>query len=171
MFQLLLFKRLPIPRDAVPWRRRSPCRNGHGGALPSFVQLVFVFRLRALESDRDTEFDYPRRSVVAALSANALASTAPRTVFDLPSRPLTVATLGFGGTGSFDGKAARVATKLEVAEGVTRIVGAAFPARWTAEDYERERARRARQRPPKPTKGVKTRSAKLQQMIGVDDGD
>jgi hypothetical protein len=170
MFQLMLFKRLPIPRDAVPWRRRSPCRCGHDGELPPFVQLAFVFRLRELESDRDTAFDYPRHNVVAALSANALASTAPRTVFDLSSRPLTMGAIGFGGTGTFDGKTARVATKVEVADGVTRIVGAAFPARWTPEDHERERARRARQRPPKPTKRAKTRSSKLLDLIGADDG-
>jgi len=161
---------LPIPRDATPWRRRAPCRNGHAEDLPPFVQLAFTFRLRELESDRDTAFDYPVQSYVAALSVHALASTAPRSVFELPSKPLSMGAVGFTGTGQFDARA-RVATKLEVADGVTRIVGAAFPVRWTPAEHERERERRARQRPPKPTKGVKTRSAKLQKMIADYDDD
>lgn len=171
MFQLMLFRRLPIPRDAVPWVRRRFSRMLRPGAASSIVsQLAFAFRLRELESDRDTEFDYPRRSVVDASNASALASTAPRTVFDLPARPL-MGSVGFGGTGVFAPIESRLVAKVEVADGVTRTVGAAYPVRWTKEDEERERTRRARQRPPKPTKRAKTRGRKLLDLIGVDDGD
>jgi len=58
---------------------------------------------------------------------------------------------------------------VEIADGVTRTVGAAYPARWTPEDEERERLRRAKQRPPKPTKQAKTRGHKLLDWIGSDD--
>jgi hypothetical protein len=54
--------------------------------------------------------------------------------------------------------------------GVTRIVGAQYPAnRWDAERHEQERIRRAKQRPPKPTRKAKTRSRKLLEIIGEPD--
>jgi len=64
----------------------------------------------------------------------------------------------------------RVAAVVDLGEGRRRVVGAAYPPRWTGEDFERERLRRAKQRPPKPTKKAKTRSRKLLELIGPDDG-
>jgi hypothetical protein len=55
-------------------------------------------------------------------------------------------------------------------DGVTRCVGAQYPAnRWDAERHEQERIRRAKQRPPKPTRKAKTRSRKLLEIIGEPD--
>jgi hypothetical protein len=56
--------------------------------------------------------------------------------------------------------------------GVVKVTGAAYPAnRWTDEKAEAEQARRARQRPPKPTKGARTRGKKVRQWDGegIDD--
>lgn len=166
--QLPLFKRLPIPRGAVPWHRRRYPRPPAPSPAAA-LQLAFEFRLRKLERDIDTAFDFPAQSIVLASSAGAYATDAPRSVFDLHRRPL-MGSVGFGGTGLFSTEP-KIVRKVEVADGVTRIVGAAFPVRWTAEDEERERVRRAKQRPPKPTRKAKTRSRKLMDMIGVDDGD
>lgn len=169
MEQLPLFRRLPIPRGAVPWRRRKHER--HAAEAPAaWSQTEFAFRLRELDrDDRETEFDRPVHVVVPARLAAAFTTDAPRSVFDLSQRPL-VGSVGFGGTGAFVDEA-KIVRKVQVSDGVTRIVGAAFPARWTAEDEERERRRRAKQRPPKPTKKAKTRSRKLLDLIGADDGE
>jgi hypothetical protein len=89
----------------------------------------------------------------------------PRSVFDLgelaaltarPSRP------------SRETTAPRYVARIEIAEGVTRCMGAAYPARWTPEDEERERQRRARQKPPTPPKTAKTKSRKLVELVGDD---
>lgn len=53
------------------------------------------------------------------------------------------------------------------ADGVRRVEGAAYPARWTADDYRKEEIRRAKQRPPKPSAKAKTKSDKLKQLIGA----
>jgi hypothetical protein len=59
---------------------------------------------------------------------------------------------------------------LETAAGVTRIIGRGYPSdRLTAEKKEQELARRARQRPPKPTKKARTKSKKLRDLVGADD--
>lgn len=71
-------------------------------------------------------------------------------------------TVGKGG----DRSICRVVTR---EDGVTRHV--AIREQDTEEWAERERARRARQRPPRPVKGAKTRSKKLNQLIGEDDGE
>ncbi len=56
-------------------------------------------------------------------------------------------------------------------EGVTRVSGAQYPSnRWTAEREEQERVRRAKQTPPKPSKAARTKSRKLRDLIGGDDG-
>ena len=50
-----------------------------------------------------------------------------------------------------------------------KVIGAQYPsARWTQDRADREQARRARQRPPKPT--FKSRSRKLSRLLG-DIGD
>lgn len=51
------------------------------------------------------------------------------------------------------------------ADGVTRCVR--IQVQDTQEWREREAARRARQRPPKPTEKAKTRSKKLAELVGV----
>ncbi len=51
--------------------------------------------------------------------------------------------------------------------GVVRCTGAQYPAaRWTEEKAEAERVRRAKQRPPRPTKAARTRGAKVRAWDG-----
>lgn len=70
------------------------------------------------------------------------------------------------GKGAAERSICRVVTQ---EDGVTRHV--AIREQDTEEWAERERQRRARQRPPRPPRGAKTRSKKLEQLIGDDDGD
>lgn len=69
------------------------------------------------------------------------------------------------GKGAAERSICRVVTR---EDGVTRHM--AIREQDTEEWAERERQRRARQRPPRPVKGAKTRSKKLEQLIGDDDG-
>lgn len=63
----------------------------------------------------------------------------------------------------------RVVQKVDLGSGRTKVVGANYPPRWTEADHERERVRRAKQRPPKPTRKAKTRGRKLLDLIGAPD--
>jgi len=135
------------------------------------------------DDDADTAFDYPAHVLVSARDAPALVSNAPRSVFDLPTRELPASRLwpwwpakqrslavGADGTGAIEAKRKVVAT-VDVGPGITRTIGAVYPERWTEEDHERERMRRAKQRPPKPPKRAKTRGRKLRDLIGDDNWD
>lgn len=56
--------------------------------------------------------------------------------------------------------------------GTTRCVGGQYPAdRWTVEREAQERARRARQRPPRPVKKARTRGKKLAELIAFKFDD
>lgn len=170
MLQLALFADLPIPPDALPFRRVA----GHR-AKPRDMQeqLAFVFRLRSLECDRDTDFDYPQHHLVRAGEAERPETTAPSSIFDLARR----AAKALGNRRRKLPEAAalpplKATIERSTSDGVVRNIGASYPARWTEEDFERERRRRAKQRPPKPTKKVRTMSEKLSAMItGEIDGD
>lgn len=67
-------------------------------------------------------------------------------------------------------KAGKYASRMQPTKGVLRVEGAAYPARWTAEDHKREEQRRARQRPPRPTAKARTKSEKLIALLGVEEG-
>ena len=55
--------------------------------------------------------------------------------------------------------------------GITRVEGMQYPRdRWTEEKAEHERQRRARQKPPRPTRRAKTRGRKLLELIGEAEG-
>lgn len=54
-------------------------------------------------------------------------------------------------------------------EGVLGVEGAAYFARWTAEDYKREEQRRSRQRPPRPVAKARTKSEKLIALLGTGE--
>jgi len=168
MLQLELFTELPIPSDARSWKRPQWSR----GVRPAPVQkaaeqLAFAFRLRTLVCDRDDEFDFPLHAVVDAQSAARAETKAPASVFDFAR--------SFRGGRQRAMKLPpaerRMVAKVEVEQGVTRHVGAAYPSRWTPEDDERERQRRARQRPPRPTKKARTRSRKLLDLVGDNENE
>lgn len=67
-------------------------------------------------------------------------------------------------------KAGKYASRVQPTKGVLRVEGAAYPARWTAEDYKREEQRRARQRPPRPVAKARTKSEKLRELLGAGEG-
>ena len=115
---------------------------------------------------------------VTAADASAPETNGVRSVFDLAgvdagrhqhqlSRFDDHAGLRAQAQGSVNAPQARAATVVRT-DGVTRCTGAAYPSRWTPADHERERARRAQQRPPKPTKRARTKSAKLRGMMTDD---
>jgi len=92
-------------------------------------------------------------------------TVAVRTVFELASADAGLRLLeGFRHERPAAGARSVMCLRIE---GVTRHVGAAYPVRWTPEDDEREKQRRARQKPPRPSKKARSRSKKLLDLIGV----
>lgn len=173
MLQLDLFADLPIPPGACQWKRASTHHPSASETILAAEQLAFNFRLRTLVCDRDDAFDYPRHDVVSASAAAAPETTAPRSIFDFAAAFKKLKARGrFGAADGFKTTAAAAANpvnRVEIELGVTRHVGAAYPARWTPEDEERERQRRARQRPPRPTRKAKTRGRKLLELVGDEE--
>lgn len=119
--------------------------------------------------DDEIDDDPVVRRVVDANQAPApdLGAKVPRSVFDLAEigRQFRLRTR-FGDAAGFQTQPVKATIERE--PGVTKHVGAAYPVRWTEQDHEKERQRRARQKPPKPTKKAKRHSRKLLDMIGDD---
>jgi hypothetical protein len=163
--QLPLFKCLPVPRGAQPWRRQSRLRKA-AAAFAQWAQLEFRFILRRLTNNSDDEFDFPQQRVLTAAERPPPKTRAPASIFAFADR------LAKGPRVRAPSYAASVpgalhAVSVERSGSVTRVVGAAFPSnRMTPEKEEAERARRARQRPPKPTRGAKTRGRKVREWDG-----
>lgn len=160
--QLVLFADLPIPPDARP--RRTARYAVAAPVVQPEQQLCFEFRLRALENDLDTPYDFPVHVLAPATTFER--PSAPRSIFDVAA----AAKEEGGRRRVFNVERAPAAPRDAIRTGdATRYVGLQYPDnRWTAEREERERARRARQRPPKPTKKAKTRSRKLLELVGED---
>ncbi len=91
--------------------------------------------------------------------------TAPASVFHLASRPVQVKQ---SRCKVVETQRLKVSGCTRAVRGVTRIEGAAYPSRWTAEDYKREEQRRARQVPPRPSKGARSKGQKLRELLGQD---
>ncbi|KQP02473.1 hypothetical protein [Pseudorhodoferax sp. Leaf265] len=112
------------------------------------------------------DFDSPViRTLVAAdgLPIPPAAAKSPASIFQLADRPIRVR------APKNEEPISACYAHLSVASGVTRVAGAAYPIRWTQADHQREVERRQRQRPPRPTKGARTKSKKLRNLIGDDD--
>ena len=165
--QLPLFRRLPSPRGAKRKRRRS--------RLVIFIERVIGWVQLDLQLPEpidpfaDDEFDFPVRRFIVAASAQPPRSKAAASIFQL------AALIAGKHKGRKPAQAAFVpsapiglhAVAVERAGGVVRTVGAMYPAgRWTPEKEEAERARRAKQRPPKPTAAAKTRGRKVREFDG-----
>lgn len=178
--QMMLWPDLPVPA-AAPTPPRAPRKRR---TRPQVVQLAFTFRLRRLgrldidddEGDDDDPFytDPVHRVITGPLPPAPDTRGAPRSVFDLAA---IVADAGrmlackHGRFGAADGFTPKRPTVVRT-DGAVRVVGAAYPAnRWDEDRIEQERIRRAKQRPPKPTKKAKTRSEKLREMIGEHHED
>ena len=119
---------------------------------------------------RDTAWDFPEHLQVAAADAPRVATTGPRSIFDLAGTAARLRAGGrFGAASGFLPSAAPPPT-VQREPGVVRVTGAQYPAnRWTEERQEQERQRRARQKPPRPTKRARTKSKKLRDLIGHED--
>jgi len=159
--QLLLFVDLPVP-EIEPRPRVRRKRPQLTRSLWQQMELTLVaVRAKAAkqaDSDADTEFDYPAHRIVSAASLPAPAFSAPRSVFDLASFGIV--------SGITQCQAAQVHRKVIREDGITRHVAMRYQD--TQEWADKEQARRARQRPPKPTKGAKTMSGKLRELVGAD---
>lgn len=130
------------------------------------------------ESDVDDEIDTDPflHIVAAALELPPPSTRAACSIFEVARRAATVTRKPARMLPQEDAlPALRATIERSEAAGIVRNIGAVYPARWTAEDYERERARRAKQRPPRPSKRIRTKSTKLLSMIklrgfdGFDD--
>lgn len=170
--QLPLFRRLAQPRGARHKRRRS--------RIIVFIERVIGWVQLELglpepvDPDADDDYDFPRHRVIAAAEAEAARTVAAPSIFALAARIAAKSKRAAGQhrvpafVPSAPGGLHSVA--IERRDGITRNVGAMYPAgRWTPEKEEAERVRRAKQRPPKPTRQARTRSAKLLGMIGEAD--
>lgn len=103
------------------------------------------------------------RRLVAATDVPPPAIRAARTVFELADAPLH-AKHGSKANGGVKYGAAKYRKELQ--DGKTINVGTAYPAdRMTPEKASAELARRAKQRPPRPTSAFKRMSTKLQALI------
>lgn len=130
-----------------------------------------------LEDERDAEeVDYgaqpfeQRRVNVRDVAPPV--TLAPASVFEMAAAMLRRGGR-FGNADGFDTRPpAKQRVTVEREAGVTRCTGAQYPAnRWDAERFEQERIRRAKQRPPKPTRKAKTRGRKLLEIIGTPDDE
>jgi hypothetical protein len=107
----------------------------------------------------DDEFDYPVHTVVSAAATVRPVALGPSSIFDvaaiLSSARVMLKQGRFGDDAGFEVQAVRL-------EGVTRVQGQAYPSnRWTPEKEEKEIARRARQKPPRPTRKAVTTNGKI----------
>lgn len=99
--------------------------------------------------DDGEDIDPPMVHLVVPAAGRALPLTrAPASVFQLAERPIRTALRA-----SMTPTPQPVLVSASIADGVKRCTGHSYPGnRWTEEKAEAERIRRAKQRPPKPTK-------------------
>lgn len=124
------------------------------------------------DGETDTAWDFPTRSVVAAAQAQTPRTTAASSIFGMADAIKAAKDLQrrgrFGEAGGF--LPSTPAPTVTREGGVVRVVGAAYPAgRMTEAREEAEKQRRARQKPPKPTRRARTKGKKLRDLIGDDD--
>jgi hypothetical protein len=119
--------------------------------------------------------EYPLiRIIVAAIGCRPPRTKAVRSIFDIGTAGNGLDLLSMGRRFAVPPSAPDEAPGARIVRclrepGTTRCVGALYPVRWTPEQEEQEAQRRARQRPPRPTKGARTKSKKLRDMVGTDD--
>lgn len=180
--QLMLFAELPIPPDAaehlarrsrmcVPWflavqvlrrlgqRRRKP--------RPEPEQLPLRIVLREPERD-DAPDPMPVHRVVSAAEAEPLKGLGVSSIFGMADAARAAKALRqcgrFGAAQA--GEPAPYRVERSYAEGSVRVIRQRPEE--TAEWQEREAARRAKQRPPKPTAKAKTRGKKVRRWDGEE---
>lgn len=167
--QMLLFTDLPT----APAPTASPSRRRALAAVAAAFlgeQLAFRFVLRDLERD-DIPEPGPVHRIVKAADAEPLKVIPVSSIFGLGAT-FKALQRGRFGAGQVDEDAppkepAPYRVERSWADGVHRVIRQRPEE--TPEWQEKERARRAKQRPPKPTRKAKTRSKKLLELIGDPD--
>lgn len=163
-FQMLLFSDLPVP-PAVPRSslRVAACRAV--SAAGESLQLAFSFVLRVLDPiDPYDPADQPVHRMVRAADLPPVKTTAPASIFTLADAAQVSRQLrAFGRFGDAAGFAPAPVRIERDCDGV-RVIR--LQAQETEEWQERERARRAKQRPPKPVRAAKTRGKKVRGWDG-----
>lgn len=164
--QLPLFRRLPS-RGAKRKRRRS--------RIIVFIERVIGWVQLDLQLPdpppwvdpySDGAYDFPEHRVVRAEEAAPVRTRAPASIFAFAALIKRSGRRQAHFAQSAPAPLPAVAVQRDGE--ACRVVGAAYPAnRWTEERAEKERIRRAKQRPPKPTAAAKgRRSRKLLELIG-----
>jgi hypothetical protein len=170
--QPMLFDDLPTPAAAPTVRATFAGRRPRVAGAPLRalqLQLDFDFREFAAQTggwldDEDTAYDFPTRlrtvagrqappHTAAASSIWALAAAAARSKPSKAAKPRATASAAAGPL-----------LRVEREDGRVRVVR--LRPEETQEWAERERVRRAKQRPPKPTKAAKSRGKKVRAWDG-----
>lgn len=173
--QMMLFAELQTLPDAAP----NPTRRLRMVAARTWRQAVGVLLwlkqpalpmpLRRLERDDDTAFDFPTHAFVPASRAAPVVTIAPASIFAMADAMRTAKDQR--NPGRFDAAAGFQPAPYRVERDGDRVRVVRLLPGETDEWKERERARRARQRPPKPVRRAKTRGKKLLEMIGEGNLD
>ena len=164
--QMLLFADLPIPaatpaplkpRPQRPWKIAVQ-------ALACLLQLPIRAPLRDLDRD-DIPEPGPVHRIVKAADAEPLKVIPVSSIFGLAATVRSMKAGRFSAPERSD--LPPLLVQRDYATGSVRVIRQRPED--TAEWQEKERARRAKQRPPKPTRKAKTRSKKLLELIGEPD--
>lgn len=181
--QLMLFAELPVPEDAaeqlarrsricVPWRVAVSVLRLIGKRRPRLPteheQIPLRIVLREPERD-DVPEPMPVHRLVSAADAEPLRPTGFSSVFGMADAAKASKALRqhgrFGAASGFEPAPYRVEREF----GRVRVVR--LQVQDTEEWQERERVRRAKQRPPKPTAKAKTRGKKVRRWDGEEHDD
>ncbi len=161
--QMLLFTDLPIPTAPTASPRPKPARPWRVAvqALACLLQLPIRAPLRELDRD-DIAEPAPVHRVVAAADAPPVHTVAVSSIFGLAATVQSLKRGRFGVAEQFEQAPYRV--ERDYATGAVRVIRQRPEE--TPEWQERERVRRAKQRPPKPTAKAKTRGKKVRAWDG-----
>jgi hypothetical protein len=144
--------------------RRSAVVTAHADQLDMFVILEREYLVELAAAPVEDEDD-PLAAVpiihrlISAAGAAPIAPMGPVSVFDMWRAPVTLAKRK-------PQEMVKVITCVEVIDGAVRCIR--ILPQETPEWQIKEAARRARQTPPKPTKGAKTMSPKMMALLGSE---
>lgn len=147
-----------------PWLAATKCQPARPPAPTPKLKSAAA---KAKSSKRDPILTIRRVKGRVGQGVPPEAASAPVSVFSLAT---SMFKLRSKTTATPEPKASKYASRVQPTKGVLRVEGAAYPARWTAEDYKREEQRRARQRPPRPVAKARTKSEKLRELLGAGEG-
>jgi hypothetical protein len=161
--QMLLFTDLPIPTAPPASPQPKPDRPWRVAvqALACLLQLPIRAPLRELDRD-DLAEPAPVHRIVSAADAPPVQTVAVSSIFGLAATVQSLKRGRFGAPEQFEPAPYRV--ERSYADGTLRVIRQRPEE--TQEWQDRERARRAKQRPPKPSAKAKTRGKKVRAWDG-----